>query len=837
MNKAIATLLMVLFLAGASSSWAQGPSLVILDFEDPALEEALTTFDNPTCSVVTGFASQGKRSLKAVFDKYEPGDPQWPACRIDHRKLGAAGDWRGYTDLVMSLHVESAAGVLLKIIVASGQQRARVNACTIEPGEWRTLRIPLDDTNEAFDWSAVDSVRLVLTRPPHRAVIHVDDLRLTAPDFSEARSTDWTLVTPSYHHGFFHTKEEDSITVRWETRLGAVPLRNACLRFTLERGEGQVIATEEVAVSAAASGCVRFDRPAIKDGESVVLTMTGVADGKDRWKRSMPITQYPPASAKEVTLRDDGVTLVDGKPFFPLAMYSAPASEFAYLRSMGCNTVHSYAPVDANYMTAAGRVGLMVLPRVTGRADSGSHIYHDPRRDGAAARSYVSRLKDSPALLGYYLFDEPNPGVIPRDLLLALCDFYRQADPHHLAAGCNNSYQSSYYRVSDAMMVDSYPIPGPMDSLIARTSEGAAAQKPAAALWFIAQAFNWETHFSGPLDGGKHGRRRLPTFDEMRTMPWLAVALGAKGIFYYSFQTQGFYHKNAFPWFWHGVECHVAETAALLPWLTEREPAALPTCNRKAILIAARKRGADWLVVAANPSRKRVSARITFPGLAGRALHVVSENRKIRSIGDVVTDVLGPMETHIYVSQLEPALAALPTLDEIRAEVRRREEAFWKENPSVFTYRDGARLYASWRFPDHETFGRKIWYRMIDGYPGTQWIVGRAYRHPDPASWKEKDFISPGRWIEVRIDQARPINRLRAVTSAETAFDLQLPDGDSWKTVPTEMVEDKPSRHHQIKTTTTTASFPLQETDRFRLLFNKPKQAGEAILELSAWRE
>lgn len=837
MNQTISSALASLCFALIPTTWAQAASLVVLDFERPSPAKTLARSGNPTCAVVAGFSSQGQRSMKMSFPAYEPGGPQWPACGMNLRELGAPGDWSGYPELLMDVHVESAAGVLVKITVTSGAQWQRIGAETIEPGEWRTLRIPLWQAAGMVDFAAVDCVNLVLTRPPHPAVIHLDNLRLAAPDISEERSMDWTLVTPSYHHGFFHTKPENAVVIQWDSRLGAAVPGDGTLHFALERADGTVVATEEVTELVAACGRVRFDKPTMVDGESLLVRMTGVRNGTDQWTRSMSITQYPPAPAKEVVLRDDGVTLIDGKPFFPLGLYSAPASEFAYIKSMGCNAVHSYSPVDAEYMAAAERAGLMVLPRTAGKAKKGSHIYHDPRGDDTRALAYIEQLRNSPALLGYYLFDEPNPGGVPRDLLLALCDVFRQADPYHLAAGCNNSYQASYYRVSDAMMVDSYPIPGPLDPLIQRAREGAEAQKPASAMWFIPQAFNWETHFSGPLHGGKHGRRRLPTFDEVRTMPWLAVALGAKGLFYYSYQTQGFYHRNAYPWFWRGVERHIAETVALLPWLTEREPLKAPTCGNEAVFVAARKRGTEWLIVAANSTRKAVDAEITLPAFSGRALYVVSEGRDLEVTGGVWADTFAPLETHIYVSRPEPALKALPTLAETRAEVERMEQAFRKQNPSEFTYRDGARLSASWEFPDPDKIGRKIWYRMIDGYPGTQWVVGHAYRHPDPKSWKQKDFSSPGRWIEVRAEEARPVNRLRAVTTAGMTFDLQLPDGDGWETVKGETRTDSPSRHHKLETATMTARFELRDTDRFRLLFNELGTEREAILELSAWRE
>ena len=56
------------------------------------------------------------------------------------------------------------------------------------------------------------------------------------------------------------------------------------------------------------------------------------------------------------------------------------------------------------------------------------------------------------------------------------------------------------------------------------------------------------------------------------------------------------------------------------------------------------------------------------------------------------------------------------------------ETAFREANPSLFTYRDGARLHASWEFPDPETVDRKVWYRMLvdwprNGAPSLVWLA------------------------------------------------------------------------------------------------------------------
>ena len=810
---------------------------LLVDFEDPAHGPLLTATGNPTAAPSAELASQGNRSLRVAFDRYEAGDRQWPAFTVELEQMGVLGDWRRYSELVMDLHVASADDVLVKIPLKSGADGRWVGARTLQSGKWTTVRFPLAEVASALDLESLTALSVVLTRPPHPAVIHLDNVRLRAFGLEDPECVDLLLISPSYHSGFFHTKPEDTIAVRLTLRTTLDVLGDAGFRVTVAGQDGAVLESRELAPSELVpEATVSLPKPLCRDGDALTVRLEARRGGTVAWHRDIRLVQHAPAE-QEITLRDDGVTLVNGQPFFPFGMYSSPASEFEYLRRMGFNSVHSYSPVDADYMRMAADAGMRVLARLRGSPGADPHIYHDPGKDSKTAVDYIRSLRESPALLGYYLFDEPHPGNTPRDKLKALCDLVREADPYHLATGCNNSYQAAYYRVSDAMMVDSYPVPGSMAQLLRRMREGAAAQAPNHAVWFIPQAFNYETHFTHPLKGGRDGLRRLPTFDEVRTMPWLGICLGARGLFYYSFQTQGFYHRNAFPWFWRGFRHHVRETAALLPWLTERGPAPGPASNNPYVLVTARRRADDLLLVAANALREEAEATLTVPGLAGRTLHVVSEDRTIRAERDSFREQFAALETHVYLTRLDDAVAGLPTLAEVRTEVARLRSEYRQTNPSSFTYRDGARLTASWDFPDPDRFRRNIWYRMIDGFPGTQWIVGHAYHHPDPAAWKEKDFSSVGRWIEVRRPDSTTVNRLRAVLTPGGRFDLQLPDSDGWRTVQGRTVADSPPRHHRFASATTTAAFEPVETDRFRILFTEPRTDAEVILELSAWRE
>jgi hypothetical protein len=123
---------------------------------------------------------------------------------------------------------------------------------------------------------------------------------------------------------------------------------------------------------------------------------------------------------------------------------------------------------------------------------------------------------------------------------------------------------------------------------------------------------------------------------------------------------------------------------------------------------------------------------------------------------------------------------------------------------------------------------------MIDGWPGTPWIVGSAFRAEAIRGWGGKDFTSAGRWIEVRFARETEIGMLRAIVSPQAQVELQLPHGQGWRTVPGQRVVDQPPRHHCLASATTTARFAPVRVDRFRVVFVAPRSDGEAVFELAA---
>jgi len=241
-----------------------------------------------------------------------------------------------------------------------------------------------------------------------------------------------------------------------------------------------------------------------------------------------------PANTPQITLREDGTTLIDGKPFFPIGIYGVMKREFngfdideAFrgLKEAGFNFAHSYSmPREDEFLAAAEKYGFKLW---------------------SVARLPDERFVDverfSPAIIAWYLGDDTSYNTKPEELY----DYYdsvKAVDPSRLTvqadpvdAGKEVSNYRPYVEGTDAFLPETYPVRnGDLDSgkdCVAQAirdvkrsrADALEAQDGPKAIWPIIQYFKgW-------------GWKRFPTYRELRAMSFGAIAAGANGITWYTY--------------------------------------------------------------------------------------------------------------------------------------------------------------------------------------------------------------------------------------------------------------------------------------------------------------
>ena len=236
-----------------------------------------------------------------------------------------------------------------------------------------------------------------------------------------------------------------------------------------------------------------------------------------------------------------GRTLVDGKPFFPLGMYArnvTPEVLAIYTNGTPYNCIMPYNMPSKEMLDACRDAGLMVIcsvkdfvygvnedrERFRSREDSFAHI-----------AGMVRAAKDHPATLAWYANDESPPRQI--DTLRNLRRIIHELDADHPVWHVTDKpwkvrpFLGSY----DVIGQDPYPIGlSGADADIGRAATDALMTREAmydtVPMWHVPQAFNWAWQ-----KGHNGDAPRYPTAEEIVSMTWQPIAVGANGLIYFAF--------------------------------------------------------------------------------------------------------------------------------------------------------------------------------------------------------------------------------------------------------------------------------------------------------------
>ena len=342
--------------------------------------------------------------------------------------------------------------------------------------------------------------------------------------------------------------------------------------------------------------------------------------------------------------------------FYPLGIYGVTSNDFGVVSAAGFNLVFT-AP-DAAVIETAARQGLRVIayPPALEKTHAAS----------AANAERVRQADKHPGVWAWYLADEPEMRHVPPENLRERRQTLRDAGARKPAAVV--FYRAGeavhYADASDIVMVDSYPVPWqPLAVAGARWRTGrltAGAGKPFIA---VLQAFDWNAH-PDLLPGEKN--LRPPNAAELRCMVYQALAQGADGLFFYSFDS-GPWKLREQPATWdalRGVIGEVNDRRGL--FLAERlwwprtidlgnhadrvnatwDASIEPVLLRVTVPSRAMPTGDYLLCVNTTPAPQLLSFGVPAKGLD--SLPVLGEERYLPVVDGAALDDFAPYAVHIY---------------------------------------------------------------------------------------------------------------------------------------------------------------------------------------------
>ena len=359
------------------------------------------------------------------------------------------------------------------------------------------------------------------------------------------------------------------------------------------------------------------------------------------------------------TDRFTGGLIVNQRQFFPFGFYcyspvykTLPEEEIV----RGFNMISPYQTILPEtlkerkaYMDRCAQIGMKVHYNLLSLSGGGGV---DSKLKGLSADEKRVRLIEEiktfmnhPALLAWYISDEPNGFKIPPETLEATYRLVRETDPWHPVSMVFMApflASKKYSNALDIVMADPYPVPNHSvelaNDVASQLKSEYNGKNP---VWMVLQAF-----------GGGEWWEREPTLQEMRSMTWQSIIRGATGIQYFVRQGQNYFPKSVAAW----SECGrmAMEVAELTPWLLSDEETVPVESSSKNIIVSSRMHDGQLIVMAVNKINEPLGVTIRIRGKSSNKARVIFENRMVSVSGGEISDHIAPFGSQVYLMDIKP---------------------------------------------------------------------------------------------------------------------------------------------------------------------------------------
>ncbi len=476
------------------------------------------------------------------------------------------------------------------------------------------------------------------------------------------------LENPVYRKSIFAGQKDKTLRLSVKYDAPAAMLKNTTCSLQVISAAGQTVA--EIRKKASPGVDFAVDTASWQPGKyDLCVKSSGTPALTGELKEMICIADAPEAG-NTVYLDKDRQIVLNGKRFFPRGFIGGAYEEelFSLLEASGYNTLHFYMLNRLSMerirqvLDQAQRFNLKVIMYPYHQTGIGFFGFSEngkrnqPRMSDAAwerMHKMVNEVRKHPALLGWYLYDEPRGADFCSELR-KVYQMLRETDPHHPVIGTDCSADGCIRKrdgYCDIHILDLYPHPLTDGTFVRPISAVMSSMKMvnenigSAGAWFCPEAFT-------PLKGNY----RTISYREIRCIVYGSIVNGATAIMpykigdpptkYYSTWVNAgiFYHPDMRLGYLEGMgpELKALENVLL-------EPQRLPVkSNNKDLLIMRKVCKGKTFVFAVNPTGKSFTAQLHLPGFSGGELKVFNEKRTVKLANGAFFDQFEPYATHIY---------------------------------------------------------------------------------------------------------------------------------------------------------------------------------------------
>ena len=372
------------------------------------------------------------------------------------------------------------------------------------------------------------------------------------------------------------------------------------------------------------------------------------------------IVKLQPKTNEVKTDRLTGGIIVNRRQLFPFGFYCYSPVNSTLLEEeivKGFNMISPYQKITPEslperkaYMDRCAQLGMKVhynLLSVSGGGGVGSKI--EGLSDARKRELLIEEIKtfmDHPALLAWYIADEPTGNKVNPEILEEIYKVVKVTDPWHpVSIVFMAPFLSSrkFANAVDIVMADPYPVPDLNISMVGdvagKLSNAFHTEKP---VWMVPQAF-----------GGGELWEREPSLQEIRSMTYQSIINGATGIQYFVRQGPNAFPKSVATW----NECGrmAVETAELTPWILSDEDAGISESYTKNVVVTSRIHNGQILILEANKANEPAISTLRIAGMGTTRARVIFENRTVSVINGIISEPLPAFGTQAYLIDIKKA--------------------------------------------------------------------------------------------------------------------------------------------------------------------------------------
>jgi len=262
-------------------------------------------------------------------------------------------------------------------------------------------------------------------------------------------------------------------------------------------------------------------------------------------------------------------------------------------------------------------------------------------------REFVTKVGKHPAVLAWYMADEPEGHGHNEDWYVDALKFMQEIDPYHPTTICNYGVagQKRFYIGCDVLFPDTYPNyfqDGTTELGHRSTYEHAIHASRLRPAWQCLHGFDWGKRNS------RDSHSRAPTYDELRQQTYSAFLGNVKGVTFYAFDSWGNYSNHLSI----GKDYLGPEVDSLKDFLLEdtEDLVKFSGVDSRNFLCGMKRYNGEFIIIAVNLSDNPCKVGFKSIQPLPAKLAVVGEKRVVATANNAFKDEFMPHEVHVYAT-------------------------------------------------------------------------------------------------------------------------------------------------------------------------------------------